>query len=33
VEHYRQFWEQSFDRMEDYLRTLKRKGATPGRKR
>lgn len=22
VEHYRQFWEQSFDRLEDYLQTL-----------
>jgi len=24
VEHYRQFWEQSFDRLDDYLRELKR---------
>ena len=23
VEHYRQFWEQSLDRLDDYLRTLK----------
>jgi DNA-binding transcriptional ArsR family regulator len=23
LEHYRQFWEQSFDRLEDYLRQLK----------
>src|ERR1700719_821114 len=23
VEHYRHFWEQSFDRLEDYLRELK----------
>jgi DNA-binding transcriptional ArsR family regulator len=23
VEHYRQFWEQSFDRLDDYLRDLK----------
>ena len=23
AEHYRRFWEQSFDRLEDYLRTLK----------
>src|SRR5580698_4799694 len=23
IEHYRQFWEQSFDRLEDYLRELK----------
>ena len=25
VEHYRRFWEQSFDRLEDYLRELKKK--------
>ena len=25
VEHYRRFWEQSFKRLDDYLRTLKRK--------
>jgi DNA-binding transcriptional ArsR family regulator len=25
VEHYRQFWEQSFDRLDDYLRELKKK--------
>lgn len=24
VEHYRQFWEGSFDRLDDYLRELKR---------
>jgi DNA-binding transcriptional ArsR family regulator len=24
VEHYRQFWEQSLDRLDDYLRTLKK---------
>jgi DNA-binding transcriptional ArsR family regulator len=24
VEHYRQFWEQSLDRLDDYLRELKR---------
>jgi DNA-binding transcriptional ArsR family regulator len=23
IEHYRQFWEQSFDRLDDYLRELK----------
>src|SRR5271170_7000732 len=23
IEHYRQFWEQSFDRLDDYLRQLK----------
>lgn len=25
VEHYRGFWEQSFDRLDDYLRELKKK--------
>ena len=25
VEHYRRFWEQSFDRLDDYLRELKKK--------
>jgi DNA-binding transcriptional ArsR family regulator len=25
VEHYRRFWEQSFDRLDDYLRELKEK--------
>ena len=25
VEHYRQFWEQSFDRLDEYLRELKKK--------
>ncbi len=25
VEHYRHFWEQSFDRLDDYLRELKKK--------
>src|SRR5579883_3041282 len=24
IEHYRQFWEQSFDRLDDYLRQLKK---------
>jgi len=23
IEHYRRFWEQSFDRLDDYLRTMK----------
>jgi len=27
IEHYRKFWEQSFDRLDDYLRELKLKGA------
>lgn len=26
VEHYRRFWEQSFDRLDDYLRELKQQG-------
>ncbi len=26
VEHYRRFWEQSFDRLDDYLHELKKKG-------
>ena len=28
VEHYRQFWEQSLDRLGDYLRELQTKGPT-----
>src|SRR5881409_2287347 len=31
VEHYRRFWEQSLDRLEDYLHELKKKGKTHGR--
>ncbi len=31
VEHYRQFWEQSLDRLEDYLRALQTPGANDGR--
>jgi len=27
VEHYRRFWEESFDRLDDYLRELKREDA------
>ena len=27
IDHYRQFWEQSFDRLDDYLRELKARGA------
>ena len=26
LEHYRRFWEESFDRLDDYLRQLQRKG-------
>jgi DNA-binding transcriptional ArsR family regulator len=32
VDHYRQFWEQSFDRLDDYLKELK-KEQKHGRKR
>jgi len=28
VEHYRKFWEQSFDRLDDYLRELKKSAPT-----
>ncbi len=33
VEHYRQFWEQSFDRLDDYLRELKTKEKKHGRRK
>jgi DNA-binding transcriptional ArsR family regulator len=32
VEHYRHFWEQSFDRLDDYLRKLQTKEKKHGRK-
>ena len=32
VEHYRRFWEQSFDRLDDYLHELKRREKKHGRK-
>jgi DNA-binding transcriptional ArsR family regulator len=32
IEHYRQFWEQSFDRLDDYLRELKAKEKKHARK-
>ena len=32
VEHYRRFWEQSFDRLDNYLRELKNKEKKHGRK-
>jgi DNA-binding transcriptional ArsR family regulator len=32
VEHYRRFWEQSFERLDDYLRELKTKEGKHGRK-
>jgi DNA-binding transcriptional ArsR family regulator len=33
IEHYRQFWEQSFDRLEDYLKELQAKEPKHGRKK
>ena len=33
LEHYRRFWEQSFDRLDDYLRKLQRKEKKHGRKK
>jgi DNA-binding transcriptional ArsR family regulator len=33
VAHYREFWEQSFDRLDDYLREVKKKEKKHGRKR
>ena len=33
VEHYRSFWEQSFDRLDEYLRELKEKEKKHGPKR
>jgi len=32
VEHYRRFWSESFDRLDDYLRELKKKEKKNGRK-
>jgi DNA-binding transcriptional ArsR family regulator len=32
LEHYRRFWEQSFDRLDDYLRELTNKEKKHGRK-
>ena len=32
LEHYRRFWEQSFDRLDDYLRELQAKEKKDGRK-
>jgi DNA-binding transcriptional ArsR family regulator len=31
IEHYRRFWEQSFDRLDDYLRKLKAKQTKEGK--
>ena len=33
VEHYRRFWEQSFDRLDDYLHELQKKENKLGRKK
>lgn len=33
LEHYRLFWEQSFDRLDGYLRELQKKGKKRGRKK
>jgi len=33
IEHYRKFWELSFDRLDDYLRELKSKEAKKERER
>ncbi len=33
LEHYRRFWEESFDRLDDYLRELKTKEKKHGRKK
>jgi DNA-binding transcriptional ArsR family regulator len=30
VEHYRRFWDESFDRLDDYLRELKNQEQTDG---
>ena len=32
VEHYRRFWEESLDRLDDYLHKLQAQGRKPGRK-
>src|SRR6202167_1798049 len=33
LEHYRRFWEQSFDRLEDYLRELQKREPHPKEKK
>ena len=33
VEHYRKFWEESLDRLDEYLQTLQKKEKPRGRKR
>jgi DNA-binding transcriptional ArsR family regulator len=33
IEHYRRFWEESFDRLDEYLRELQKKEKRDGRKK
>lgn len=33
IDHYRRFWEQSFDRLDEYLRELKKKEKADGRRK
>lgn len=33
MEHYRRFWEESFDRLEEYLKTVTAKKSAKGRKK
>jgi DNA-binding transcriptional ArsR family regulator len=33
VDHYRRFWEDSFDRLDNYLREIQKKGKPQGRKK
>ena len=33
VDHYRRFWEESFDRLDDYLHELQKKGKPHGRRK
>ncbi len=33
IEHYRRFWEQSFDRLEEYLREVQKKEKKDGRRK
>jgi hypothetical protein len=33
LENYRRFWDESFDRLDDYLRELQMKGKKHGRKK
>lgn len=33
IEHYRQFWEQSFDRLDSYLQSLQKREKKNGRKK